>query len=113
MYYLPYPQSTDTIILAQKIIASLPTTDGPLRSGGIAPARNEILMESYSSIYRWKINPGQSILNALTMNTPVTIPITSEAQGEAMCYAPDGNEFWTTSKFDLNTYAPLDRYIRK
>jgi hypothetical protein len=112
VYYLPYPQSTDTVITAKEIIANMPF-DGPIRSGGIAPNRREIIVKSYTSIYSFTINPGQSILSALTMITPVSIPYTGEYQGEAMCYTPDGNEFWTTSKFNLNNYADLDRYVRK
>jgi hypothetical protein len=112
VYYLPYPQSTDTVITAQEIIASMPF-DAAIRSGWISPDRSEIIVKSYTAIYRFTINPGQSILSALTMNIPVTLNITGEYQGEAMCYMPDGNEFWTTSKFNLNNNADLDRYIRK
>jgi hypothetical protein len=86
--------------------------DGPIRSGGIAPNRSEIILKTYTAIYRFTINSGQSILNAL-LTTPVTIPIVPEAQGEALCYSTDGDEFWTTSKFATNTYAPLNRYLRK
>jgi hypothetical protein len=112
VYYLPYPQSTDTVITAQEIIANMPF-DGAIRSGGIAPNRSEIIVKSYTSIYRFTINAGQSILSALTMNTPVSIPYLGEYQGEAMCYTPDGNAFWTTSKFNPSNYADLDRYIRR
>ncbi len=112
VYELPYPQSTDTVITAKKIIASMPIPDGPLRTGGIASNRTEILMKSYPSIYCWKISPGESVLNALLM-TPVKIPYIGEAQGEAMCYTPNDSAFWTTSKFKTNNYAPLDRCIRR
>ena len=112
VYYLPYPQSTDTVITAKEIITNMPF-DGPIRSGGIAPNRSEIILKSYTSIYRFTINPGQSILSALATNTPSNIPYLGEYQGEAMCYTPDGNAFWTTSKFNLNNFADLDRYIRK
>jgi hypothetical protein len=87
--------------------------DGPIRSGGIAPNRIEIILKSYTSIYRFTINPGQSILSALTMNTPANIPYLGEYQGEAMCYTTDGNAFWTTSKFNPSNYADLDRYVRR
>lgn len=112
VYLLPYPQSTDTVIVAKKIIRSMPVPDGPLRSGGIASNRKEILMKSYTSIYLWYVTPNQSILDAL-LSTPVIIPITPEIQGEAMCYTPNDNEFWTTSKFSTLTYADLTRYVRK
>lgn len=111
-YFLPYPQSSDTVIMVKKLIENMRVTDGPLRSGGIASDRREILMKSYNSIYLWKITPGQTILNAL-LTTPVAIPITPEVQGEAICYTPDDNEFWTTSKFSTLTYADLDRYVRR
>jgi len=112
VYFLPSPQSTDTTITAKKLIEYMPVPDGPLRSGGIAASRSEILMKSYTSIYCWKIAVGQSILNALLI-TPVIIPITLEVQGEAMCYTPDDNEFWTTSKFSTFNYADLTRYVRR
>ena len=112
VYYLPYPQSTDTTIVAKEIIRSMPVPDGPLRAGNISSDRKEILMKSYTSIYLWHITPGESILDAL-LSTPVTIPITPEVQGEALCYTPDNSEFWTTSKFSTLTYADLDRYGRK
>ncbi len=112
VYYLPYPQSTDTVIVAKKIIEKMPVPDGPLRSGGIATNRSEILMKSYTSIYLWHIAPGESILDAL-LGTPVTIPITPEVRGEAMCYTPDDKEFWTTSKFKTLPYADLTRYVRR
>ncbi len=112
LYCLPYPQSTDTTILAKKLIQSMPIPDGPLRSGGISPARNEILIKSYTSIYLWKMSSTESVLDAL-LSTPVTIPITPEIQGEALSYTPDGSAFWTTSKFSSFNYADLDRYVRK
>ncbi|MFI5201389.1 MAG: hypothetical protein ACHQNE_03285 [Candidatus Kapaibacterium sp.] len=112
VFYLPYPQSTDTTIKAKEIIEYMPVPDGPLRSGGIASNRSEILMKSYTSIYCWKIAASESILNAL-LTTPVIIPIIPEVQGEAMCYTPDDNEFWTTSKFSTLNYADLTRYVRR
>ena len=99
--------------MAKQIIANMPF-DAAIRSGGISPNRSEIIVKSYTSIYRFTINPGQSILNALTMNTPVTFTLSSgKIQGEAMCYTPNGDTFWTTSKFSTYNYADLDRYIRK
>jgi len=112
VYELPYPQSTDTVIMATKIIEAMPIPSGPLRSGGIASGRTGIIMKTYTAAFYWTIAPGESILNAL-LNTPVQIPVTAEIQGEAMCFTPNDDGFWMTSKFSTNNYAPLDRCIRR
>ena len=112
VYELPYPQSTDTVIMATKIIADMPIPSGPVRSGGIASGRTGIIMKTYTAAFYWPITPGQPILNAL-LNTPVQIPVIGEIQGEAMCFTPNDDAFWTTSKFSTYTYAPLDRCTRR
>ncbi len=112
VYELPYPQSTDTVIMATKIIQAMPIPAGPLRSGGIASGRTGIIMKTYTSAFYWTITPGESIFSAL-LNTPVQIPVPGEIQGEAMCFTPNDAAFWTTSKFSTDTYAPLDRCTRR
>ena len=110
VYFLPYPQSTDTVITVKKILTRIP--NGPLRSGGISSSRRDIVIKSYLAIFYWKIAPGQSILDAL-LTTPVIEPILPEIQGEAMCFSINDDAYWTTSKFSTQNYADLNRFRRK
>ncbi len=111
VYELPYPQSTDTVILATKLVENLHF--GPWRCGAIGSHRRDIILKGYQNIYYWPISPGESILNVL-ITQPVSIPNTlNEVQGEAMCLTPNDSEIWTTSKFSTLTYADLGRYLRK
>ncbi len=112
LYELPYPQSTDTIITATKLLENLHF--GPWRCGAIGANRRDLILKGYNAMMYWPITPGESILDVL-LSEPVYLSLSgiNEPQGEAMCLAVNDSAIWTTSKFDNFTYANLDRFLRK
>jgi hypothetical protein len=112
LYELPYPQSTDTIITATKLLENLHF--GPWRCGAIGTNRKDLILKGYTAMMYWPISPGESILDVL-LSQPVYISMSgiNEPKGEAMCLTPNDSAIWTTSKFDIYTYANLDRFLRK
>ncbi len=110
LYCLPYPQRTDTIVTATKLIR-FPTFQSP-RAGCISPDGNEILIKELTSIYYWKRMKGETILQSL-LRTPSLVPLAQEAKGEAMCWSATGDAYFTISKFANNVIPPLNVYRRK
>jgi hypothetical protein len=108
VYQLKYPQSTDTLIICKKI-GLLPLSI--LTAGDISPDGNEILLKNYGSIYYWKKNAGETVLQTL-LRTPVSIPYISEQQGEAIGWSV-GNAFYTTSEYANGIIPGVYRYSRR
>ena len=109
VYYLPYPQRTDTIVTLKKI-AVLPLNT--LTAGDISADGSEILLKNYVEIYYWKRGPHESVRDAL-LRAPVTLPYIQEPKGEGMCFDPTGASFWTSGEVKNNMVPPIYRYWKK
>jgi autotransporter-associated beta strand protein len=97
VYRATYPQSTSgttTLTLAATL-----TNSNQLTSADISPDGSEIIIRSYATssglLYQRPI--GGTITDAFN-TTPITIPIHSEGQGEAIGFDPNGRGYFTTSE---------------
>lgn len=103
--------------------------NGYVTGACIAPNGSEILLRSYSRVWRFSRNLStQSIYQALSSAAPVAVDAYvgggnnflhpgTEPQGEAVCFSPSGLDFYTCSEFvategsAANAY-PLFTYTR-
>jgi len=94
VYKLSYPQSTGAINTAT-LSGSLPFSGAT--SAAVSPDGKEILIKTYTAIWEWKKDEGETIEQALT-GTPVPLPYQLEPQGEALCFKNDNTGFFTLSE---------------
>ncbi|NVK50603.1 MAG: hypothetical protein HWE09_12610 [Cyclobacteriaceae bacterium] len=66
-------------------------------AGDISADGSQILIKNYESIFYWKREVGESLLDALTKD-PILLPYTPEPQGEAIGFSSRGNSFYTISE---------------
>ena len=69
-----------------------------ITGGEISPDGSEILLKSYRNVYYFKRQTGESIAQALS-KTPIILPYKIELQGEAICWAPNGNAYYCLSEW--------------
>lgn len=94
MYTLPYPQRTDTFLIASKQL-TMPLTQ--IVAADFDAVTGEILLKNYDSVYYWRRNEGESIVELLR-NKAKTLPYEPEPQGEAICFDPYGRGYFTVSE---------------
>ena len=94
VYKLSYPQSAGAINTAT-LSGSLPFSGAT--SAAVSPDGKEILIKTYTAIWEWKKDEGETIEQALT-GTPVPLPYQLEPQGEALCFKNDNTGFFTLSE---------------
>lgn len=110
VYKLPYPQSTTTTMIATA--AGTATFTG-VSAAAISPDEKELLVKTYTNVYYWKRNVGETIEAALQRN-PLTLGYVLEPQGEAMCFKNDNTAFLTLSERPFfATSVALNMYRRK
>ena len=94
IYKLAYPQSTTTVNTASRsgILSFTGAT-----SAAISPDGKEILVKTYTAIWKWMKTSGQTIEQSLA-GAPVAITYQFEPQGEAICFKNDNAGFFTLSE---------------
>lgn len=68
-----------------------------------------ILIKSYTTIFFWGRNPGETISETLS-RAPIQLPYSPEPQGEAIAFSPDGKAFYTLSETRFDILPVLYRY---
>jgi hypothetical protein len=81
-------------------------------AGDISPDGKEILIKNYFTVYFWKRNENESVVDALR-HDPVILPYKPEPQGEAIAFHPNGKSYFTLSEKRFNIEPVLYRYNRK
>ncbi|GHN02071.1 hypothetical protein WSM22_35600 [Cytophagales bacterium WSM2-2] len=109
IYMAPYPQNTTKSFTLEKV-GTLPFTK--VTSAAISPDGTEVVIKTYTQVFYWKRSLQQSI-SSLLRQQPSLLPYTIEDQGEAICFAPDGSGFYTTSEMTTSTLPPIYFYRRK
>lgn len=109
MYKAPFPQSTQSPILLQKV-AQFPFNR--VLASDISARGDEILVKTDERILYWKRNHNESVEQALS-RMPYSIPYTLEPQGEAIGWAPNAQGFYTLSEWVQPIQPPLYYYERK
>ena len=115
LYRLSYPQNINEVTVAEAL--------GELSFGGglanyvtaaaISPDGSEILVRTYSQLYYWKRNTGQSIADALQLGSRRQLVVRLEPQGEAVCFDKDAKGYFTVSERASAASVNLYYYARK
>lgn len=98
-YVVSYPYKANSINIAKKI-ATL--NMNWVTAADISPNGKQILIKTYTSIYRFKRSKKMSIAEALTKK-PAKLPYILEPQGEAICFDLKGKGYFTLSEAAENT----------
>ena len=99
--------ATDTMQLIYKL--SLPLNN--ITSGDISPDGKDILVKSYNSILYWKREKNESLHEVWSRDFEL-INYVPEPQGESICWAVDGNGFFTLSEKSWSDKQVLYYYER-
>lgn len=100
----PYP---DTVKL--KMILKIPFTK--IVAGSISTKGDEVVLKDYDHIYYWR-RKNESSLSELFSKKPIQLSYTPELQGEAICWAGNGNGFYTLGESPEHRMARLLFYQR-
>lgn len=110
LYRLAYPQSTSGISTAERI-GELPLS---LVTGGCLSADGgEIILKTYTGLYYWSRQSGESVGQALLRAEPRQLGYQLEPQGEAVCFDKEGKGFFTLSERASAPSVTLNYYGRQ
>src|SRR5690606_17818887 len=93
VFRLPYPQSTTDVVEAE-FVMFLPIVK--VNAADISPDGREILIKNYTHVYYWRKEPNEPIPSALA-RAPLSLPYTTEPQGEAVAFDRAGEGYFTLS----------------
>lgn len=83
-----------------------------ITSGTVSPDNTEIIVKSYTNLFYWRRNPGETIPQAL--NRPAkSIDYLLEPQGEAVGFKSSGNGFITVSESVNGIMPHVYEYLKK
>ncbi|QJW88884.1 PE-PGRS family protein [Spirosoma taeanense] len=116
LYSLPYPQNINEVTVAQSF-GELPSFGQGLpyyvTGAAISPDGSEILVRTYTGLFYWKRNAGQSIADVLQHGNRRSLTVRLEPQGEAVCFTKDGRGFFTISERASASSVSLLYYARR
>jgi hypothetical protein len=99
IYVASFPQSTRHKMVLEPVI-TLPfhlVTGGDISADGL-----EILLRNEEYYWYWKRKKGETIAAAFNRPPQQITPVKKEPQGEAICFAPDQQGFFTCSEVNRN-----------
>ncbi len=109
VYLLEYPQTlTDTLVLP--VVQTLPYTR--VTAGDISADGSEIVLKTLLSVYYWKRNNNETILEALGRQAE-RLPYFMEPQGEAIAWLKDGSGYITVSETSNANVIPILYFYRR
>jgi hypothetical protein len=110
VFKLSYPHSlTDTITAS----LSLELPFNGVVSAAISSDSKEIIVKTYTNVYYWKRQAGETIQSALS-KPALVLDYIVEPQGEALCFDRENNGFFTLSEKPFNVSGvSLNYYKRK
>ncbi len=120
VFKLPFPQSTNEVIMAEDVGSiSVPAWyySGDemyygATAGAISTVGDEMIIKTYSDIFYWKKQPGQTI-DELFAQDFETVEYLQEPQGEAVCWDKYGTDYYTVSEEPVSIIpAVLKKYKR-
>ncbi len=117
IYRAEFPQSTtQTIVMEDVGDLSYPPSLDPYggayhgaTGGEISPLGDEILIKTYTNVYHWKRQQNQTLAETF-QNDYSSVTYTLEPQGEAICWEPYCNGYFTTSE-EPASYYPAHLYL--
>jgi hypothetical protein len=108
IYTLRYPYSNNSI---QTLVAGDLLDYGGVVAAAISPDGKDILVKTYTSIYRYPKNAGESVAQAL-QKQPSLIPYKLEPQGESISFNLNNSGFFTLSEKGFSSQVQLYFYKR-
>jgi hypothetical protein len=108
LFQVKHPFVADTLVAKQ--VAILPFQK--IVAASITPSGKELLMKDYDRVYYWK-QPNELSISALLQTKPEVLAYDRERQGEAICWANDGNGYYTLSEALRGEMGKLLYYKRK
>ncbi len=110
VFPIPYPQNFDEKMILTKSSVFLPFR---LANGGdISADGKEILIKNLDTVYYWKLQEGETILDALAREGQ-QLPYIREPQGEAIAWMRDGSGYLTVSEARDNITPRIYLYQRQ
>lgn len=110
LYRLKYPQNSNEVATAEAL-GEIPLS--VVTGAAISPDGTEILIRTYTNVYYYKRKTGQSLPDALQLQSGRTLPYRLEPQGEAVCFDRDGKGYYTLSERFNAPAVSLFYYARK
>lgn len=109
VFSLKYPHSV-TEATEAKYVMSLPIVK--VCAADISPDGQEILIKNYTHVYYWRRHGDEPIFEVLKRE-PVSLPYTTEPQGEAITFDREGKGYYTLSEENNHKKPYLMFYARK
>jgi hypothetical protein len=110
LYKLAYPQNINVVTTLQAF-GEIPIS--VVTGAAISPDGTEILVRTYTGVYYWKRNAGQTVADALQSTAGRQLAYRLEPQGEAICFDKDAKGFFTSSERATAANTALFYYARK
>ena len=99
VYRFPQPLDASTTATLE-FLGELPVPgagDLPLTAGDVSPCGNALLLRMYNRLVELRAAPGRPFEDVFSA-APVSVPVASEPQGEAVTWSPDGRGYYTASE---------------
>ncbi len=109
LFVASFPQSTRHKVMLEPVI----TLPFRLVTGGdISPNGLEIFLRNEDYYWYWKRAQGETVAAALRRPPQQITPVTNEPQGEAICFAPNQQGYFTCSEVERNQQPVIYFYQR-
>jgi hypothetical protein len=108
VFRLPHPQST-TEVMEAELVMQLPIPK--VVAADISADGRELLVKNYTHVFYWRKEPNEPIPSVLERD-PLSLPYTTEPQGEAITFDRAGGGYFTLSEEHNNTAPWLLFYPR-
>ena len=107
--FVPLRRTTMTLVTTLQFGTAPLLGDTSATGGDISPAGDLIVIRSYDSVYAWRRPVGTTVEEAFA-TAPCSLPVRTEAQGEAFAFFSDGTGYFTLSE---GTNEQLSRYVAR
>ncbi len=107
VYPIDFMHAKDDDTLVLKRALSLPMTF--ITAADIASDGSRILLKNLGQVFQWRREGSKDIVDVFRQE-PDTLSYQAEPQGEAICFGPENNIFYTVSERPLGLDAYLYRY---
>jgi hypothetical protein len=92
LYQLAYPQSTTAVMVAERVLTSMPFTS--IVAADWSPDGKEILIKNYKQVFYWQRQNHEPVTELL-QSPPAILPYGKEPQGESIAFDRAGKGYYT------------------
>jgi len=101
VFYAPAPAHGERVELAAVdslgIGSRLLPGSGLVTGGDVSPDGSQVILRTYDRARVFRRRPGEALATAFATE-PCSVPLSAEAQGESVAFAPDGEGYATVSE---------------